>query len=90
MLRCRAVNNKVDELIMLSYHLACTCVCTDKIKGTNTEHVQWFVSIVSNTLELLPSARDRSRFLNGLMGMWHGHLSAVFDDYDPTGDNSGE
>lgn len=90
-LGCRAVNNQVDELSILSYYLACACVRTDKKKeGTNTEYMQWFVSIMSYTVDLLPSARDRSRFLNGLMGTWHDYLTALFDDHDPTADDSGE
>lgn len=90
-LGCRAVNNQVDELSILSYYLACTCVRTDKNrKGTKTEYMQWFVSIMSYTVDLLPSARDRSRFLNGLMGTWHDYLTALFDDHDPTADDSGE
>ena len=86
----RVVNNQVNELTILSYYLACTCVHTDIKEGTDMEYMQWFVSIMRYTLDLLPSARHRSWFVDVLLGTWHDCHTALFGDHDPTVDDSGE
>lgn len=90
-LGCRAISNRVYEISVLSYYLACACVRADmKDGGNSSEHIHWFVGIMDYIVNLLPAARDRSQFLNGLMGTWHSYLTALFDDRDPSSEEGGE
>ena len=87
-MRCQVVNNEVEEVALLSYFLACKCV--QKREGTDTDNMEWFVSMMNYTVSLLPSARDKRLFLKSLVGTWQCYLTAYYEDRDPTADDSSE
>ncbi len=59
------------------------CAGGGGISGVGGAKVKLLLDVLRNTLELLPTARDRNRLLSSLMGTWRDYLAALYDDTDP-------
>ena len=87
----RAISGRVEELSVLLYYLAHACVSADdKMHCSNAGHLKWFISVMKHIFGLLPNARDKQSLSTKLMTTWQNYLTALFEENELEGDESGK